>query len=292
MTISPLCSAQDGGEKVDSRALTAKCQLACLAESLSRLSYFCACHSQALTFCSLLLLLLLSPTHTTLTYTPWLQSIRTPLLLCSTSPTTLACSSPCTYVSLDRQTLRTTPVDRGGGGVVVRVIDHWQGCLCKNKLEVCIRIAECLCSLPGKRRIEQRTEGREMSLSYAFLNRTTSVLPSTYYGGHGGVRVDDNPRRCLRLADNKKTGLHLVDLEKIVLTYLPAYLYSNDSHPLTLLNISDHFTRTVIQQASPGPVHGRATTNHYAYLEPTPQESIFFVLINVVTYICTPTYCH
>ncbi|KAF9905898.1 COP9 signalosome complex subunit 6 [Linnemannia zychae] len=26
-------------------------------------------------------------------------------------------------------------------------------------------------------------------------------------------------------------------------------------HPLTLLNISDHFTRTVIQQASPGPVH-------------------------------------
>lgn len=31
----------------------------------------------------------------------------------------------------------------------------------------------------------------------------------------------------------------------------------SNSHPLTLLNISDHYTRTVIQKTEPGPVHGR-----------------------------------
>lgn len=176
VTIWPFCSAQDGGEKKQTRGCLPTASANWSGWLSPFLAFLISCLSLASSYFFFFLLsppilLLLSLTHTPLTYTPWLQSIRTPLLLCSTSPTTLACSSQCTYSSLDRQTQRTTQVDRGGGGVVVRVIVPCQGCLCKSKLGICIRIAECLCSLPGKRRMEQRTEGREMSPSCAFFEK-------------------------------------------------------------------------------------------------------------------------
>lgn len=63
------------------------------------------------------------PTYNTHNPT-WLQSLRTPPPLCSTRPTTLACSSPCTFYFRHYRKTNTgyNPSRRGG---VVRVMDHF-----------------------------------------------------------------------------------------------------------------------------------------------------------------------